>query len=175
MSRFLGSIFFDLCEGSSRIADIEIWQGSRRARFYCEPHHIDVRGITYRCREGRLGTTHQSSRQHHREQLQHLLTTRLQRKYSIGCDGTKNAEQQKGNMYARNQQGRRGKRANVLEYKFISIFSRFPPFLTISLCRAGLYLCHPVFSVLYHVFSLLVFLHIFLCVVPPSLFRYFFL
>ena len=34
MSRFLGSIFFDLCEGGSRIADIEIWQGSRRARFY---------------------------------------------------------------------------------------------------------------------------------------------
>ena len=28
---------FDLCEGSSIIADIEIWQGSRRARFYCEP------------------------------------------------------------------------------------------------------------------------------------------
>ena len=29
------SIPFDLCEGGSRIADIGIWQGTRRARFYC--------------------------------------------------------------------------------------------------------------------------------------------
>ena len=30
--------FFDLCEGGSRIADIGIWHGSRRARFYCGPN-----------------------------------------------------------------------------------------------------------------------------------------
>ena len=34
----------------------------------------------------------------------------------------------------------------------------FSPFLTISLCRAGQYFCHPVFSILCHVFSELVFL-----------------
>ena len=45
------------------------------------------------------------------------------------------------------------------------------PFLTISLCRAGQYLSHPVFSVLCHVFSQLVFLHVSLYVVPPSLSR----
>ena len=31
--------FFDLCEGGSRIADIGVWQGPRRARFYCGPQH----------------------------------------------------------------------------------------------------------------------------------------
>ena len=36
----------------------------------------------------------------------------------------------------------------------------FSPFLTISLCRAGQYLSHPVFSILCHVFSQLVFLHV---------------
>ena len=30
-------IRFDLCEDGCRIADIGIWQGSRRARFYCGP------------------------------------------------------------------------------------------------------------------------------------------
>ena len=39
-------------------------------------------------------------------------------------------------------------------------FSPFSPFLTISLCRAGQYLSHPVFSVLRHVFSQSVFLHV---------------
>ena len=39
------------------------------------------------------------------------------------------------------------------------IFSPFSPFLTISLCRAGQYFCHPVFSILCHVFSYLVLLH----------------
>ena len=47
----------------------------------------------------------------------------------------------------------------------------FSPFLTISLCRAGQYLSHPVFSVLCHVFSQSVFLHVSLYVVPPSLSR----
>ena len=37
MSRFLGSIFFDLCESGSRTADIGIWHGPRCARFYCGP------------------------------------------------------------------------------------------------------------------------------------------
>ena len=37
VSRFLGIIFLDLCEGGSRIADIGIWQGPRCARFYCRP------------------------------------------------------------------------------------------------------------------------------------------
>ena len=41
-----------------------------------------------------------------------------------------------------------------------SPFSHFSPFLTISLCRAGQYLSHPVFSVLCHVFSQSVFLHV---------------
>ena len=50
-------------------------------------------------------------------------------------------------------------------------FSPFSPFLTISLCRAGQYLSHPVFSVLCHVFSQSVFLHVALYVVPPSLSR----
>ena len=45
----------------------------------------------------------------------------------------------------------------------------FSPFLTISLCRAGQYLSHTVFSVLCHVFSHSVFLHVSLYVVPPSL------
>ena len=43
--------------------------------------------------------------------------------------------------------------------------------MTISLCRAGQYLSHPVFSILCHVFNQLVFLHVSLHVVPPSLFR----
>ena len=47
----------------------------------------------------------------------------------------------------------------------------FSPFLTISLCRAGLYFSHPVFSILCHVFSQLVFLHVSLYVVHPSLFQ----
>ena len=46
-------------------------------------------------------------------------------------------------------------------------FSHFSHFLTIS----GLYLSHPVFSILCHVFSQLVFLHVSLHVVPPSLSR----
>ena len=46
------------------------------------------------------------------------------------------------------------------------------PFLTISLCRAGHYLSHPVFSVLCcYVFSQLVFLHVSLYVIPICLFR----
>ena len=49
--------------------------------------------------------------------------------------------------------------------------SPFSPFLTISLCRAGHYLSHPVFPILCHVFSQLVFLHVSLYVVPPILFR----
>ena len=48
-------------------------------------------------------------------------------------------------------------------------FSPFSPFLTISLCRAGQYFSHPVFSVLCQFFSQSVFLHVFLYVVPPSL------
>ena len=51
------------------------------------------------------------------------------------------------------------------------IISPFSPFLTISLCRAGQYLSHPVFSVVCHVFSQSVFLHVSLYVVPPSLSR----
>ena len=39
---------------------------------------------------------------------------------------------------------------------------------SISLCRAGQYFSHPVFSILCHVFSQSVFLHVFLYVVPPS-------
>ena len=54
---------------------------------------------------------------------------------------------------------------------FSRLFSPFSPFLTISLCRAGQYLSHPVFSVLCHVFSQSVFLHVSLYVVPPSLSR----
>ena len=54
---------------------------------------------------------------------------------------------------------------------FSYFFSPFSPFLTISLCRAGQYLSHPVFSVLCHVFSQSVFLHVSLYVVPPSLSR----
>ena len=50
-------------------------------------------------------------------------------------------------------------------------FLTFSPFLTISLNRAGQYFCHPVFSVLCHVFSQLVFLHVSLQVFPPSLSR----
>ena len=53
----------------------------------------------------------------------------------------------------------------------ILTFLTFSPFLTISLCRAGQYLSHPVFSVLCHVFSQSVFLHVSLYVVPPSLSR----
>ena len=37
-----------------------------------------------------------------------------------------------------------------------------------SLCRAGHYFSHPVFSILCHVFSQSVFLHVFLYVVPPA-------
>ena len=56
--------------------------------------------------------------------------------------------------------------------KRLIVFSPFfSPFLTISLCRAGQYLSHPVFSVLCHVFSQSVFLHVSLYVVPPSLSR----
>ena len=47
----------------------------------------------------------------------------------------------------------------------------FSPFSTISLCRVGQYFSHAVFSVLCHVFSQLVFLHVSLYVVPPSLSR----
>ena len=50
-------------------------------------------------------------------------------------------------------------------------FSPFSPFLTISLCRAGQHFIHPVFSILCHVFSQLLFRHVSLYVVPPSLFR----
>ena len=57
------------------------------------------------------------------------------------------------------------KQANKPVTKFPTIFS---PFLTISLSRAGQYLSHPVFSILCHVFSQLLFR---LYVVPPSLFR----
>ena len=52
-----------------------------------------------------------------------------------------------------------------------SVLNPFSPFLAISSCEAGNYLCHPVFSVLCHVFSQLVFLHIFPYIIPPSLFR----
>ena len=48
---------------------------------------------------------------------------------------------------------------------------RISPFLTISLCRASHYISHPVFSILCHVFSQLVFLHVSMYVVPPSLFN----
>ena len=51
--------------------------------------------------------------------------------------------------------------------RIVSHFS----FLTISLCMAGNYLRHPVFPILCHVFSQLVFLHVSLYVFPPSLFR----
>ena len=50
------------------------------------------------------------------------------------------------------------------------LFSPFSSFLTISLCRAGHYCSNPVFSILCHVFSQSVFLHVFLYVIPPSLF-----
>ena len=49
--------------------------------------------------------------------------------------------------------------------------SPFSPVLTISLCRPGHYLSHPVFSTLCHVFSRLVFRQVSLYGVPPSLFR----
>ena len=50
--------------------------------------------------------------------------------------------------------------------------SPFPPFLTISLCRAGQYFIHPVFLILCHVFSQLVFHHVSLysCMLPLHLF-----
>ena len=53
----------------------------------------------------------------------------------------------------------------------IACLSPFSPFLTISLYRAGQYFSHPVFSILCHVFSQLVFLHVSLYVVPPSFSR----
>ena len=52
---------------------------------------------------------------------------------------------------------------------FFFYISFFSPFLPISLCRAGHYFSHPVISILCHVFSQLVFLHVFLYVVNPSL------
>ena len=48
-------------------------------------------------------------------------------------------------------------------------FSPFSLILTISLYRAGQYFSHPVFSVLCHVFRQLLFIHVSLYVVPPSL------
>ena len=65
---------------------------------------------------------------------------------------------------------------NLLPTNLLSYFKKVnltfhSPFLTISLCRAGQYLSHPVFSVLCHVFSQSVFLHVSLYVVPPSLSR----
>ena len=59
----------------------------------------------------------------------------------------------------------------ILPTRFIVSGIDFSPFLTISLCRAGHYFSHPLFSILCHVFSQFVFLHVSLYVVPPSLFR----
>ena len=64
-------------------------------------------------------------------------------------------------------------------YNFISstlyiILSHLSPFLTISFFDhliSGQYFSHQVVSIMCHVFSQLVFLHVSLYVVPPSLFR----
>ena len=46
----------------------------------------------------------------------------------------------------------------------------FSPFLTISLCMAGRYFSHPVFSTVCHVFCQLAFLHVSLYVAPQYMF-----
>ena len=65
----------------------------------------------------------------------------------------------------------KGKSYKHISDKYSTCGAYFSPFFTISLCRVGQYCIRPAFSIVCHVFSQSVFLHVSLYVVPLSLLR----